>query len=151
MNFRPEIGDEFYLDNVEWYAISNDDWLGPTSPVVITVEDCITINETLKKYKIPEGALQNIPTKDRSAVGYMLKMDKYIDVIIPRGGKNLVKKVQDLSSVPVIGHLEGICHTYIDKDANRLIKLLNKQGLRKSAEEINKSFKKEGTKWVHYK
>ena len=46
------------------------------------------------------------------------KMSKYIDVVIPRGGKNLVKKVQDLSSVPVIGHLEGMCHTYIDKDAN---------------------------------
>ena len=46
------------------------------------------------------------------------KMNKYIDVIIPRGGKNLVKKVQNLSSVPVIGHLEGMCHTYIDKDAN---------------------------------
>ena len=46
------------------------------------------------------------------------KMSKYIDVIIPRGGKSLVKKVQDLSSVPVIGHLEGMCHTYIDKDAN---------------------------------
>ena len=45
-------------------------------------------------------------------------MSKFIDVIIPRGGKNLVKKVQDLSSVPVIGHLEGVCHTYIDKDAN---------------------------------
>ena len=45
-------------------------------------------------------------------------MKNYIDVIIPRGGKNLVKKVQNLSSVPVIGHLEGMCHTYIDKDAN---------------------------------
>ena len=46
------------------------------------------------------------------------KMSNYIDVIIPRGGKNLVKKVQNLSSVPVIGHLEGMCHTYIDKDIN---------------------------------
>ena len=46
------------------------------------------------------------------------KMNKYIDVIIPRGGKSLVKKVQDFSSVPVIGHIEGICHTYIDKDVN---------------------------------
>ena len=45
-------------------------------------------------------------------------MSRYIDVVIPRGGKNLVKKVQELSKVAVIGHLEGICHTYIDKDAN---------------------------------
>jgi glutamate-5-semialdehyde dehydrogenase len=45
-------------------------------------------------------------------------MKKHIDVIIPRGGKNLVKRVQDLSSVPIIGHLEGLCHTYVDKDAN---------------------------------
>jgi len=45
-------------------------------------------------------------------------MNKFVDVIIPRGGKSLVKKVQDLSTVPTIGHLEGICHTYVDKDAN---------------------------------
>ena len=45
-------------------------------------------------------------------------MKKYIDVIIPRGGKNLVKRVQGLSKVPIIGHLEGLCHTYVDKDAN---------------------------------
>ena len=45
-------------------------------------------------------------------------MIKYIDVLIPRGGKSLVKKVQDLSKIPVIGHLEGVCHTYIDKNAN---------------------------------
>ena len=48
-------------------------------------------------------------------------MNKFIDVIIPRGGKNLVKKVQDRSSVPIIGHLEGICHSYVDKDANHII------------------------------
>ena len=53
------------------------------------------------------------------------KMEKYIDVIIPRGGKNLVKKVQKLSSVPIIGHLEGICHTYIDKDANLNLAIKN--------------------------
>jgi glutamate-5-semialdehyde dehydrogenase len=46
------------------------------------------------------------------------KMKNYIDVIIPRGGKNLVKKVQEFSIVPIIGHLEGLCHTYVDKDAN---------------------------------
>ena len=45
-------------------------------------------------------------------------MSKFIDVIIPRGGKGLVKKVQDLSSVPTIGHLEGVCHSYVDKNAN---------------------------------
>ena len=45
-------------------------------------------------------------------------MDKYVDVVIPRGGKNLVKKVQKLSNLPVIGHLEGVCHTYVDKNAN---------------------------------
>ena len=45
-------------------------------------------------------------------------MSKYIDVIIPRGGKKLVKKVQSLSNLPIIGHLEGICHTFVDKDAN---------------------------------
>ena len=45
------------------------------------------------------------------------KMNKYIDVIIPRGGKNLVKRVQEFSKVPIIGHLEGICHTFVDKDA----------------------------------
>ena len=45
-------------------------------------------------------------------------MSKYIDVIIPRGGKQLVKKVQTLSNLPIIGHLEGICHTFVDKDAN---------------------------------
>ena len=48
MNFRPEIGDEFYLDNVEWYAISDDDCLGPTSPVIVNIEDCSSINESLK-------------------------------------------------------------------------------------------------------
>ena len=51
----------------------------------------------------------------------MLKMSGVIDVIIPRGGKDLVKKVQDRSSVPIIGHLEGICHSYVDKDANHII------------------------------
>ena len=75
--------------------------------------------KSLEKYKINKNFVQFIENKNRKLVDYMLsKMSKYIDVIIPRGGKSLVKKVQDLSSVPVIGHLEGICHTYIDKDAN---------------------------------
>ncbi len=75
--------------------------------------------KSLEKNKINKNFVQFIEDKNRKLVDYMLsKMSKYIDVIIPRGGKSLVKKVQDLSSVPVIGHLEGMCHTYIDKDAN---------------------------------
>ena len=75
--------------------------------------------KALKKNRIDENYVQFIDYKNRKVVDYLLtKMIKYIDVIIPRGGKSLVKKVQDLSKIPVIGHLEGICHTYIDKNAN---------------------------------
>ena len=73
----------------------------------------------LKKNNLDPNFIQFVNNRDRKAVDLMLgKMHNFIDVIIPRGGKSLVKKVQDLSSVPVIGHLEGLCHTYIDKDAN---------------------------------
>ena len=75
--------------------------------------------KALKVNKVDENFIQFIDTKQRRVVDIMLSgMKKYIDVIIPRGGKNLVKRVQDLSSVPIIGHLEGLCHTYVDKDAN---------------------------------
>ena len=74
--------------------------------------------KALKKNKVNENYIQFIDSKDRKMVDIMLsKMDKFIDVIIPRGGKNLVKRVQDYSKVPIIGHLEGLCHTYIDKEA----------------------------------
>ena len=74
--------------------------------------------KALKVNKVDENFIQFIDTKQRRVVDIMLSgMKKYIDVIIPRGGKNLVKRVQDLSSVPIIGHLEGLCHTYVDKDA----------------------------------
>ena len=74
--------------------------------------------KALKKNKVDENFIQFIDSKQRRLVDIMLsKMKKYIDVIIPRGGKNLVKKVLELSKVPIIGHLEGLCHTYIDKDA----------------------------------
>ena len=73
----------------------------------------------LKENKVDPNYVQFINKRNRKIVDIMLsKMGKYIDVIIPRGGKTLVKKVQKLSSVPIIGHLEGICHTYIDKDAD---------------------------------
>ena len=74
--------------------------------------------KALKKNKVDENFIEFIDSKKRILVDIMLsKMKKYIDVIIPRGGRNLVKKVLDLSKVPIIGHLEGLCHTYIDKDA----------------------------------
>ena len=74
--------------------------------------------QALKKNKVDENYIQFIDSKKRRMVDIMLsKMKKYIDVIIPRGGKNLIKRVQELSKVPIIGHLEGLCHTYVDKDA----------------------------------
>ena len=75
--------------------------------------------KSLKSLKIDENYVQFIQTKNRKAVDYLLsKMKNYIDIIIPRGGKSLVNKVQKLSVVPTIGHLEGLCHTFIDKDAD---------------------------------
>ena len=75
--------------------------------------------KSLKKNGVDENFVQFINIKNRKAVDFLLTgMNKFIDVIIPRGGKNLVKKVQNLSNVPTIGHLEGICHSYVDKDAD---------------------------------
>ena len=74
--------------------------------------------QVLKKNKVDENFIQFVDSKERKVVDIMLsKMKDYIDVIIPRGGKNLVKRVQELSKVPIIGHLEGLCHTYVDKNA----------------------------------
>ena len=75
--------------------------------------------KSLKKNNVDENFVQFLKLQKRSVVDFLLqKMSKFIDVIIPRGGKGLVKKVQDLSSVPTIGHLEGVCHSYVDKNAN---------------------------------
>ena len=72
----------------------------------------------LKINKVDENFIQFVDSKERKMVDIMLsKMNKYIDVIIPRGGKNLVQRIQEFSKVPIIGHLEGLCHTYIDEDA----------------------------------
>ena len=74
--------------------------------------------KALKKNKVNENFIQIVKSKDRKMVDFMLsKMKDYIHLIIPRGGKNLIKRVQEFSSVPIIGHLEGLCHSYIDKDA----------------------------------
>ena len=75
--------------------------------------------KSLKKNKIDRNCLQFIENKNRKIVDFLLsKMSKYIDVIVPRGGKSLVAKVQKYSNVHVIGHLEGLCHIYLDKESN---------------------------------
>ena len=92
--------------------------------------------DALKINNIDQNYVQIVKNKNRKSVDYLLsKMEKFIDVIIPRGGKNLVKKVQQLSSVPIIGHLEGICHTYIDKDAdlNMAVKIVHNAKLRNTS------------------
>ena len=75
--------------------------------------------ESLSKNKIDKNCVQFIEDKNRNIVNYLLTdMSAYVDVIVPRGGKELVKKVQQLSRIHVIGHLEGLCHIYVDKSAN---------------------------------
>ena len=76
--------------------------------------------EGLKAAGLPEAAIQMVPVTDRAAVGEMLKgMNGAIDVIVPRGGKSLVARVQEEARVPVFAHLEGLCHIYIDASAER--------------------------------
>ena len=78
-----------------------------------------SLKNGLIKTGLPEHSIQIIPTTDRSAVGYLLSgLNDSIDVVVPRGGKSLVERVQNEAKVPVFGHLEGICHVYIDKDAD---------------------------------
>jgi glutamate-5-semialdehyde dehydrogenase len=79
------------------------------------IMDCL--GEGLKESGLPEAAIQLIPTRDRAAVGEMLTMTEYIDVIVPRGGKSLIERVSKESRVPLFKHLEGICHTYVTEDA----------------------------------
>jgi glutamate-5-semialdehyde dehydrogenase len=68
---------------------------------------------------LPPAAIQMVPTADREAVGYLLRdMQAYVDVVVPRGGKNLIARVQADARVPVIGHLEGLCHTYVHRSAS---------------------------------
>jgi glutamate-5-semialdehyde dehydrogenase len=72
----------------------------------------------IKAVGLPEAAVQLVPTRDRAAVGMMLTMTDLIDVIVPRGGRSLIERVQRESRIPVIAHLEGICHVYIDRAAD---------------------------------
>src|SRR5690606_36092305 len=73
----------------------------------------------LAAHGLPEKAVQRVPTQDREAVRILLRdMTEYLDVIVPRGGKSLIARVQQAARVPVIGHLEGICHTYVHRGAD---------------------------------
>ncbi len=72
----------------------------------------------LRESGLPEAAIQLVPTRDRAAVGQMLTMAGTIDVIIPRGGKSLIERVAAQSKIPLFKHLEGICHTYVDRAAD---------------------------------
>ena len=89
----------------------------------------------LREAGYDENIIQFIETINRDAVDYMLsEMGQYIDVIIPRGGKGLVKKVQDKAKIPVIGHLDGICHVYVDEyaDKDKAEQLVNNSKLRRT-------------------
>jgi glutamate-5-semialdehyde dehydrogenase len=76
------------------------------------------LGQGLRSAGLPEHAIQLVPTRDREAVGMMLKMSGVIDIIVPRGGASLIERVQRESRIPVIAHLEGLCHTYIDRAAD---------------------------------
>jgi glutamate-5-semialdehyde dehydrogenase len=77
------------------------------------------LEEALMEQGLPTAAIQLVPTSDRAAVGHMLAdMSDYIDVLIPRGGRQLIERVQKEARVPVIGHLEGVCHVYVDRSAD---------------------------------
>jgi glutamate-5-semialdehyde dehydrogenase len=81
------------------------------------IHDCLTAG--LRAASLPEAAIQLVPTPDRAAVGYLLSsMTQYVDVVVPRGGRSLVERVQNEARVPVIGHLEGNCHVYVHSAAN---------------------------------
>ena len=81
------------------------------------VQDCMAA--ALAETGLPGEAIQSVPTRDRAAVRYLLgQMTDTIDVVVPRGGRSLIEAVQRDARVPVIGHLEGLCHVYVDKDAD---------------------------------
>lgn len=81
------------------------------------IHECLL--DGLEEAGLPRSVIQLVPTTDRAAVGYMLSgMADYIDVLVPRGGKSLIERVQREARVPVIGHLEGNCHVYVDRDAD---------------------------------
>ena len=77
-----------------------------------------TLQNVLIKNNLPKEIISLIPDNSREGVANLIKMDKYIDLVIPRGGESLIKYISQNSTIPVIKHDKGLCHTYIDKDAN---------------------------------
>ena len=80
------------------------------------IHDCLLTG--LRTSGLPDGAIQILATQDRAAVGILLTMPQYIDIIVPRGGKGLIERVQNESRIPVIAHLDGNCHVYVDGAAD---------------------------------
>ncbi|GLR13845.1 gamma-glutamyl phosphate reductase [Chitinimonas prasina] len=76
------------------------------------------VREGLRSAGLPEAAVQVVETTDRAAVGALITMSEYVDVIVPRGGKGLIERVSREARVPVIKHLDGVCHVYIDDEAD---------------------------------
>jgi len=77
------------------------------------------LQQGLREAGLPEDAIQMVPTTDREAVGYLLgQMQEFVDVVVPRGGRSLIERVMRDARVPVIGHLEGLCHTYVHRSAD---------------------------------
>jgi glutamate-5-semialdehyde dehydrogenase len=89
----------------------------------VAIAQCM--HEGLKAAGLPEKAVQVVETKDRTAVGLMLAMNEFIDIIVPRGGKDLIERVMRESNIPTIKHLDGVCHVYIDEgaDPNKAIRI----------------------------
>ena len=82
----------------------------------LAIAKCVA--KGLEEVGLPANAVQVVDTTDREAVGLMITMPETVDVIVPRGGKSLIERISDNATVPVIKHLDGICHVYIDKDAD---------------------------------
>jgi len=91
---------------------------GGSESVRSNVAIAACVHEGLKAAHLPERAVQVIKTPDRTAVGLLLAMNEYVDIIVPRGGKDLIERVMRESRIPMIKHLDGVCHVYIDERAD---------------------------------
>ena len=88
----------------------------------------------LAKAGLPQSSIQLVPTRDRAAVGELLRLNDYIDIIVPRGGRSLIERVREESRVPVIAHLDGNCHVYVDRaaDSDMAVHIVHNSKLRRT-------------------